>query len=197
MSDHPRMFLHACVLLASVVLLDGCASMSENECLVADWRALGYTDGSRGAPVTRFDRYRRDCAEYGVTPDLEKWRAGRVEGLDLFCQVDRAYELGRNGTDLPPDCPEDRRTALHDAWTQGHAWRAVSRDIRVLENEIGEVERALEQEENLPEDADREAREAARVRRRALLNELDRLGFELDRARAELRRLEPDSLPTR
>ena len=197
MSNHLRVLLHAWVLLISVVLLDGCTSMSENECLVADWRALGYTDGSRGAPVTRFDRYRRDCAEYGVTPDFEEWRAGRVDGLDLFCRVDRAYELGRNGTDLPPHCPEDRLTALHDAWTQGHAWRAVYRDIRVRENEIVEVERALEQEDNLPEYADREAREAARVRRRALLNELHRLGIELDRARAELRRLEPDSLPTR
>ena len=197
MLHHPRTILRASALSVGAWLLHGCASMSENECLIADWQALGYTDGSRGAPVSRFDRYRRDCAEYGVTPDLEAWRTGRAEGLELFCRADRAYELGRSGTPLPSVCPEDRRIALEDAWAQGQAWRTVSNNIRTLEREKAEVERALEQEESLPDDADREEREAARVRRRALLNELERLGHELNRARAELVRLGRDTLPAR
>jgi len=197
MLHHARSLGRAGVLIAAGLLLDGCATLSENECLIADWRALGYTDGSRGAPATRFDQYRQDCAEYGVTPDLEAWRAGRTEGLELFCRVDRAYSLGRSGSPLPPVCPEDRLTALTDAWSQGQAWRALSREVDAIEDEIEDVERALEQEADLPEDADREARETARIRRRALFNELDRLGYELERAQAELQRLELEPIPSR
>ena len=32
----------------SLLLLGGCATMSEQECLVSDWRAIGYEDGVQG-----------------------------------------------------------------------------------------------------------------------------------------------------
>lgn len=174
----------------------GCATLSENECLVADWRALGYTDGSNGATPQRFDRYRRDCAEFGVVPDLDAWRAGREEGLELFCRPDRAYQLGRSGSALPPVCPEARLGVLADAWAQGQRWQAVNRVVSELEDAIEGVQRTLEAEQDPGEDATREERDAARIRRRALYNELDRLEEELEAARFELDRLDSTLLPT-
>lgn len=183
------------VLIAALVA--GCATLSENECLVADWRALGYTDGSNGATPARFDQYRRDCAEFGVVPDLDAWRAGHAEGLELFCRPDRAYQLGRSGSPLPPVCPESRLADLADAWAQGQRWQAVSRVVAELEEAIEDVERTLEAERDPGEDATGEERDAARIRRRALFNELDRLEEELEAAQLELDRLDATLQPSR
>lgn len=183
--------------IATALLGSGCATLSENECLVADWRALGYTDGSNGATPARFDQYRRDCAEFGVVPDLDAWRAGRDEGLALFCRADRAYQLGRSGSPLPPVCPETTLAALADAWAQGQRWQAVNRVVSGLEDAIEDVERTLEAERDPGEDATREERDAARIRRRALYNELDRLEEELEAAQFELDRLDATLLPSR
>ena len=39
-------------LLAIVTLFSGCAGMNEQECLVTDWRTVGYEDGARGVSQT-------------------------------------------------------------------------------------------------------------------------------------------------
>ena len=119
-----------------LVLLAGCASMSSQECAVSDWYAVGFTDGSRGFPVGQFDRYRQDCSAHGVAPDLDAYRSGRNEGLQEFCQPERAFELGSQGRNNPGVCPPALRTSFADAFQSG-------RYLHELRSSLNQVERRL------------------------------------------------------
>ena len=91
--------------LLVAVLLQGCASMSREECLNANWTVVGEIDGQQGRGLDVLDDYRRDCAEYGVVPDVQAYVAGRENGLLLYCTPDNGYREGRIGRQLEADCP--------------------------------------------------------------------------------------------
>ncbi len=93
------------VLLLLAALLQSCASMSREECLNANWTVVGEIDGQQGRGLDVLDDYRRDCADYGVVPDVQAYVAGRENGLLLYCTADNGYREGRNGRVLEADCP--------------------------------------------------------------------------------------------
>jgi len=88
------------------LLLQGCSSMSKNECVTADWYTVGYESGVGGQRETQISKYRKSCAEHGVTPDLERFLAGRDAGLQRYCEPRNGYRLGRNGTGYGGICPQ-------------------------------------------------------------------------------------------
>ena len=57
-------------LLATLVLLAGCASMSEDQCRRADWLERGQRDGRNGENPYRIDDHRKACGKVGIVPDL-------------------------------------------------------------------------------------------------------------------------------
>lgn len=74
------------------VILAGCAStMNKDQCLVADWRTVGYEDGSAGRSAQWLERRGEDCAKHGIAPDLDAYLSGRDDGLVVF--VGRAEGL--------------------------------------------------------------------------------------------------------
>src|SRR4051794_9705249 len=89
------------VLLA----LAACASMDRNQCVSADWYAVGLEDGARGRAVERLGDHRRACAEYRVAPDTARYLAGRNEGLKSFCTYERGFSEGRGGNSYAAACP--------------------------------------------------------------------------------------------
>ena len=94
-----------------LVTLTGCASMSAEECLTADWQAIGYEDGARGASVSAVTPRRQACAKKaGVTVDMAAYMAGRDMGLVEFCQPANGYALGARGGAYGGVCtgPEER-----------------------------------------------------------------------------------------
>ena len=51
---------------ATVILLaalQGCATLSEADCLTADWAVMGEVDGHEGKPLSVLNDYRRQCAD--------------------------------------------------------------------------------------------------------------------------------------
>ena len=47
---------------AVVYLLAGCSGMSEQACATADWRTVGFEDGTAGRSEGSIGRYRQQCA---------------------------------------------------------------------------------------------------------------------------------------
>ena len=68
-------------LAAIAIVMQGCASMSGQECMVADWQAIGYEDGVRGSTADRIGNHRKACAKHGIAPDLQAYQKGRDAGL--------------------------------------------------------------------------------------------------------------------
>ena len=106
-------------ILAILVLLQGCATLDKDECMLADWRLIGYQDGVAGKSATVVGEYREDCAKHAVVPDLDAYRAGREEGLQQYCKADNGYRLGNTGRGLPAICPVALEDDFRDAYRAG------------------------------------------------------------------------------
>jgi len=63
-----------------LVMLTGCAGMSDNECRTADWYALGERDGLIYGLRPQVDQYAAECGKYGVQPAQKEYLAGWFYG---------------------------------------------------------------------------------------------------------------------
>lgn len=107
------------MVMAAIMLLQGCATLNREECMVADWRLIGYQDGVAGKSASAVGSYRKDCAEHAVVPDLDAYQAGRIEGLQEYCKVDNGYQLGRAGKGYATVCPADLEPGFRLAYNEG------------------------------------------------------------------------------
>lgn len=112
-TTHARLIAAAALALG----LQGCASMSKNECVSADWYAIGYESGVAGQRDTQLSKYRKSCADHGVTPDLARYLEGRDVGLQRYCEPRNGYRLGRAGYGNSGICPQ----RLAGEFTRAHS----------------------------------------------------------------------------
>jgi len=77
--------------LCVIIGMTGCASMSKQECLNANWKTIGYEDGSRGKPETSIQAHRKACAKINITPDLPQYQQGHREGARFYCKKHTGY----------------------------------------------------------------------------------------------------------
>jgi len=75
-----------------VVLLCGCASMSESDCRTTNWYARGEADGLSGNR-SQIDLYAQQCARFAVTPDESAYAAGWAAG---YGEWNRRVSRGRS-----------------------------------------------------------------------------------------------------
>ena len=85
------------LLLAVLVLLAGCESMSKEECKVADWQRVGFKDGASGESERRLAAYTEDCGEIGIQPDAKAYRRGWDSGIQRFCTAANGWREGVQG----------------------------------------------------------------------------------------------------
>ena len=122
----------------SLLLLSGCASkMSKDECRTVDWRTVGYEDGVAGQPGDRIGQHRRDCAEHGVTPNLDAYLAGRAAGLREYCQPHNGYRAGADGYTYYDVCPAELAPGFVKAYEEGRA-------LYVREQRVRDADTAIE-----------------------------------------------------
>lgn len=110
---------HRLMLVLFGGLLSGCATMSADQCAIADWRALGFQDGARGETLAMAERRAGDCANHGYAMDRHAYEDGRDSGLGQYCTATTAYELGGAGRRYNGVCAEHDEAAFLDAYNQG------------------------------------------------------------------------------
>ncbi len=118
------------------LLASGCASMGEEECRVADWRAIGYEDGVRGIAASHIGERREACAKHGVTPNFAAYQQGRGEGLREYCTPDSGYRLGRKGRHLTAVCPSELQGDFRDAYKSGREIHQAAAVVRATESKL-------------------------------------------------------------
>jgi hypothetical protein len=142
--DFSRLRVRPVVVVLGTVLLGACAAkMSKDECRTVDWRTVGYEDGVAGQPGDRIGEHRRACAEYGVTPDLNAYLAGRTAGLREYCQPHNGYRAGANGYTYFDTCPADLAGAFEQAYDEGRALYVRERRVTDTEEQIEEKRREI------------------------------------------------------
>lgn len=138
----PRIDLLFIALVA--VALSGCAGMSEQECLVTDWRAVGFEDGAAGRAETSIANYRQACGQHGVAPDFDQYRSGHAEGVEVYCRPNRGFEEGRRGRRYQNVCPLDIEPEFLAAYNEGRQLYQLESSLRTIDNQIAARHRRLE-----------------------------------------------------
>lgn len=140
-------WMAAAILGASAAVLAACETgpvMDGAQCSVADWRQIGYQDGANGRAPERFVERQQACIAAGYGADQQAYMAGRREGLWNWCQPDRAFTLGLNGTGYSGQCPPELDGAFRDAHADGNrAYQALSA-MRSAESAISSARSELD-----------------------------------------------------
>lgn len=140
------MFLQRISIIGLILIgLSGCASMSEEECLVMDWRTIGYEDGLQGKSGAVIGNYRKACAKAGVTPDLDEYQAGREQGLQEFCRPQNGYNLGERGGRYNGVCPANTEREFLSAYDEGRTLYELRADVRRLESSVVSTQNEIDQ----------------------------------------------------
>jgi hypothetical protein len=127
-----------------ILALTGCAAMNEQECMVTDWRTVGFEDGALGRPPESIGTYRQACAKHGVSPDLESYRSGHADGVQSFCQPVKGFNYGRSGATYRGVCPADLEYGFLAAYNDGRQLYELEAALRGTDAQIAQRYRALE-----------------------------------------------------
>jgi len=170
------------MLLATMagMLLTGCATMSPEECAVADWERIGEMDARSGQGMDYFARRASDCADAGYPADQAAWTRGWDVGITWFCTRNNGFRQGLNGYRYGQICPGHIEQDFLDGYETGYAIyqyaERVDRTASEIERERGRL--ADLQSEN---PRDREAIDETRDRLAVLRDRLRREELELAR----------------
>jgi hypothetical protein len=166
--------------VAAMVLLSGCATMSPEECAVADWERIGESDARAGHGTAYFARRASDCAEAGYPADQAAWTSGWDVGITWFCTRNNGFRQGVNGHRYDQVCPGHIEQEFLDGYETGHAIYQYSSRV---ERTASDIERTRDRIEELRAERprDREAIAEARDRLAVLQDRLRREELELAR----------------
>lgn len=188
MSKPVAMRWSAAAMALAALALGGCASMNKNECLAVDWKTVGYEDGVAGHSGDRIAGHRRACAKYGVTPDLDAYRAGRNQGLREYCRPQSGFQLGARGGHYSGVCPAELEGGFVRAYESGRELYNLESRVAQAANRLAAAHRELEQAEHgiveqsaivISKDATSEARAQALLGTKDLAEKVGRLKAEI------------------
>jgi len=84
-----RRFAAVTLAVLPLLLLGACADMSKDDCLKADWRAIGQQDAMKGRTTERFEQRGEACRKNEVGADREAYLAGHAQGRLAYCTAER------------------------------------------------------------------------------------------------------------
>lgn len=188
---HLMRTLLSVLLFMLVSVLCGCATLNKNECLYANWQAIGLEDGAKGQDLSYLSRHRKACAKYGVSPDADLYMSGYEAGLTQFCTPERGFSLGLGGAGYSGICPVELEYDFLPAYQQGY-------EIYQAERQVRKIAERLHYQENYLADLHLEIKETKahiisdktpKKERAQLLKDLDLLKHESAETRHEIHRL--------
>ncbi|WP_415892971.1 DUF2799 domain-containing protein [Neptuniibacter sp. PT8_73] len=181
------------LILASLLLvLSGCASLSQEECLTGDWQGIGYRDGLQGKTEAYLAEHQSACSEYLVSLNIDDYLRGRKEGLKSYCQPDNGYRLGRQGAEYAYVCPAELDTAFVVKYQQGRETYQQEKAVKTLEAEIrkNKAEQTKLKDKIIKTETKLVADGKSRSKRQRLLDDLKDMEQRLPSLKTELFRME-------
>lgn len=136
--------MRAVSLFVVAYVLAGCSGMSEQACMTADWRTVGFEDGTLGRAEANIGRYRQQCGEHGVAPDLASYRSGHAEGVRIYCRESNGFAVGHSGAGYQGVCPADLEAAFVAEYNAGRQLHELERALATVDGRIASNHRAQE-----------------------------------------------------
>ncbi len=118
------MRLSSLLMMAVLIGLAGCSSLSEQQCRDADkgsWESIGRADARGGWDAAqRLEMHRSACSPHGIAPQMDAYMKGWNLGVPEYCVAAKGYEAGREGSaGNPAICPASLRASFQEGWMRG------------------------------------------------------------------------------
>ncbi|MGB5409292.1 MAG: DUF2799 domain-containing protein [Thiogranum sp.] len=107
------------LLIIITVSLQGCGTLSRDECQSADWYTIGYQDGLQGRVSRPVAEHHEACARRDVAAQVVRYTEGRADGLKQFCSPRNGFRLGLEGVHYSGACPAGAEQEFLPAYAQG------------------------------------------------------------------------------
>lgn len=191
----PKKKIGYCFLTLLLLVLSGCASLSEEECLTGDWEGIGYRDGLQGELQSVLSEHQKSCSEYQISLNLDEYLQGRKQGLKAYCLPNNGFRVGLRGVEYSYVCPKALEKSFLIEYQRGRTIYLQQKKVNELETEIESVEKQLKKltkkikttERNLLEEGvSRQERKALLESLREQEREVPLLSSELDQLQAGL-----------
>ena len=132
-----RLVLICAAGLLGASQIAGCSTgMGKDQCVVADWRTIGYEDGLHGYPADRIGVHRIACAKYQVAPNLAAYTEGRERGLTEYCQPKNGFRAGLYGNGYANVCSGATESAFVDSYRYGRQIYDARTELRNTQSRL-------------------------------------------------------------
>ena len=131
------------LIFVAVIFICACASLSEEECLNADWYIIGLEDGSKGYALDKIGEHGQACAKVNVKPNFARYEQGHLKGLERFCTVENGFRVGANGASYHGICPEKTKSSFLSGYNEGKARYAARQAVKKAANTLEKQQAAL------------------------------------------------------
>lgn len=136
-------FKHLAASALLVTLVSGCATMSVEDCQLANWEALGQADGANGKQADYLSKRSRNCVKNGITPNHILWEKGRQKGIRNYCTATNLYNQGLHGKGYSPVCgflSESQQNVLNKRYRAGKQIHDLESSISSSKSKIKRYE---------------------------------------------------------
>jgi len=128
--------------------LNGCASLSKEQCLAGNWSQIGQSDGRQGYKLASLDAHFKACAEHGIRPNPQEYKQGYNKGLNTYCTPTNARHVGEAGNTYHYVCPADKEEAFLRQYRYGKELREAQNKIDSARSDLESKEEKLRVEKN-------------------------------------------------
>ena len=173
----PRVAWRRVAMVVAALALAGCASLSEKECRAGDWYAIGQRDGAAGRTEDYVAEHSAACQQFGVTPDHDRWLAGRDKGLERFCTARNGYSVGSVGGRYDGVCFAGAEIEFRRGYDLGIRINQLRGQLDRIDNDIRIIDGQLARTDPAPDDRERDR---LQWRRRELERDRDALRRDID-----------------
>jgi len=129
----------------ALITLTGCATMTAEQCVAADWRTIGYQDAMEGRTASHLEHHIDACSDYGIAADEAAYATGHANGARAFCTPANGFRLGRSGGTNNNICPADLANAFSVTYEAGRGLYTRSQAVRSAETSLDSLERQMQQ----------------------------------------------------
>ena len=130
-------------MVAAIVLFNGCATLNQDECLTANWRTIGFEDGSQGKLASQVGKHRKACAKHGITPDLAAYQSGHGDGIKQFCTEPNGFSRGKRGGTYNGVCPASLEAAFLTGYNKGKELYQLQQKVEQTTSTISAHQREM------------------------------------------------------
>lgn len=129
----------------ALITLTGCARMTAEQCVAADWRTIGYQDAMEGRAASHLEHHITACSDHGIAANETAYTTGHADGARAFCTPANGFKLGRAGGTNNNICPADLANAFSATYEAGRGLHTRRQEVQSAQGNLDSLERQMRQ----------------------------------------------------